>query len=379
MMKYILAGIAAVIVVGVAVLKSDLACQYSPVNIAWINECKTNSPLEATTNIITITPEQTLAGDDETDTQANENAGSATAEMEQTTTDVANIDQTTSGETLATAEKAAEAAQAVVQEQLVQTPPTFDLARVETDGSTLVAGRGAPNSTIILKNADKVIGEATVNAAGEWVIVVDEPLTGASASLSLIGLLPDGQRIVSEETLSIALQKEQAAEQNVQIAAVEPETVAEAVENTISVVKNETNATTTENTVVENAVEEDVAAADSVAQEIEQVAEQTVEVADELAEQPISIAQEIAKTAEQEVQKPVEIVEEVAKTTENAVETVAKVVEEVAVQDVKIAAVKPIVKTNDAPTNDTPLVVLSKKGEASRVLQGAGVGSENSI
>ncbi|HQF29959.1 MAG TPA: Ig-like domain-containing protein, partial [Hyphomicrobiales bacterium] len=54
--------------------------------------------------------------------------------------------------------------------------PSFDVVRVEPDGSTVVAGQAAPGSTVRLMAGDMVVGEAVADASGSFAIVLDKPL-----------------------------------------------------------------------------------------------------------------------------------------------------------------------------------------------------------
>src|SRR5579875_3123467 len=49
-------------------------------------------------------------------------------------------------------------------------PPSFDVVRIE-QGSAVIAGRAAPNARVTVKDGDKVIGEVTADARGEWVLM----------------------------------------------------------------------------------------------------------------------------------------------------------------------------------------------------------------
>ena len=61
--------------------------------------------------------------------------------------------------------------------------PTFDVVRVEPDGSTVIAGRAAPGWKVRVEAQGKLIGEAVANARGEWVIIADTPMPSGSSSL----------------------------------------------------------------------------------------------------------------------------------------------------------------------------------------------------
>lgn len=83
--------------------------------------------------------------------------------------------------------------------------PLFDLLRVEPDGSTLIAGRSAPGSRVILHAGKTVVGEDTANEAGEFVIVLPEPLTPGEHAISLTAMTPEGATTGSSETAIVSV------------------------------------------------------------------------------------------------------------------------------------------------------------------------------
>jgi nucleoid-associated protein YgaU len=63
--------------------------------------------------------------------------------------------------------------------------PTFDVVRVEPDGSAVMAGRAAPGATVSILDAGAAIGQATADDRGQWVFVPDAPLDPGDRELSL--------------------------------------------------------------------------------------------------------------------------------------------------------------------------------------------------
>ncbi len=55
-------------------------------------------------------------------------------------------------------------------------PPTFDIVRVEPDGNAVLAGLSAPGDQIEVMSGNQVLARANANSAGEWALVLDEPL-----------------------------------------------------------------------------------------------------------------------------------------------------------------------------------------------------------
>ncbi|MCH8489351.1 MAG: Ig-like domain-containing protein [Oceanicaulis sp.] len=85
------------------------------------------------------------------------------------------------------------------------TAPTFDIVRVDPRGTAVLAGRGAPGSRVTLMSGDQEIGSVEIDAAGEWVMIVDRPLPTGSVELSLIMVTPDGQEIRSDQVVVVSV------------------------------------------------------------------------------------------------------------------------------------------------------------------------------
>ncbi|KHJ54207.1 hypothetical protein LA66_12130 [Aureimonas altamirensis] len=54
--------------------------------------------------------------------------------------------------------------------------PSFDVVRVEPDGSAVLAGRAAPDTVVRIVAAGRVIATARTNAQGEFAVTLDVPL-----------------------------------------------------------------------------------------------------------------------------------------------------------------------------------------------------------
>ncbi|WP_417768536.1 Ig-like domain-containing protein, partial [Stappia sp.] len=63
--------------------------------------------------------------------------------------------------------------------------PSFDLMRVEKDGSTVVAGQSEAGAIVALLSNGKVVGKGIANASGEFAIVLDEPLAPGAHAVTL--------------------------------------------------------------------------------------------------------------------------------------------------------------------------------------------------
>ena len=57
--------------------------------------------------------------------------------------------------------------------------------RIGPDGNAVIAGRAEPNSKVRIREGEEVIGEATADERGEWVVLPGKPLTSGDRELSL--------------------------------------------------------------------------------------------------------------------------------------------------------------------------------------------------
>lgn len=83
--------------------------------------------------------------------------------------------------------------------------PTFDIVRVERDGSTVVAGRALPGAKVEIKANGVVVGTATADDHGEWVVVLAEPLKPGNIEITLSATNPDGSVKSSTQTVAVSV------------------------------------------------------------------------------------------------------------------------------------------------------------------------------
>lgn len=83
--------------------------------------------------------------------------------------------------------------------------PTFDIVRVDQDGTAVIAGRGAPNAKVEVLIDGKVVAETESDENGEWVVIVETPLEEGAQELTLVLTLPDGGVLNSEQKVVIAV------------------------------------------------------------------------------------------------------------------------------------------------------------------------------
>src|SRR6266404_2245895 len=73
--------------------------------------------------------------------------------------------------------------------------PTFDVARIGTDGRAVIAGRAAPGAKVVLLDGGKEIAQGEADARGEWVLLAqDPPLSPGQHELRAV------QHVVCNET-----------------------------------------------------------------------------------------------------------------------------------------------------------------------------------
>ncbi|MEB2846208.1 LysM peptidoglycan-binding domain-containing protein [Rhizobiales bacterium RZME27] len=83
--------------------------------------------------------------------------------------------------------------------------PTFDVLRVEPDGSTVIAGRAEPGTTLEVADKNSVLAKADVANGGEFAAILDNPLPPGDHELVLKVTGKDGKTVVSEEVATISV------------------------------------------------------------------------------------------------------------------------------------------------------------------------------
>ncbi|MEG6509996.1 LysM peptidoglycan-binding domain-containing protein [Methyloligella sp. 2.7D] len=91
-------------------------------------------------------------------------------------------------------------------ESAPQQVPSFDVVRVERTGDAVMAGRASPGWKIEVQSDGEKIGETTADDAGQWTIVLDEPLPRGDHSLGLLATSPDGTSgMSSQQSVLVAM------------------------------------------------------------------------------------------------------------------------------------------------------------------------------
>jgi nucleoid-associated protein YgaU len=114
---------------------------------------------------------------------------------------VAPIDETTAKPAenveVTPADKAVEASAADL--------PSFDVLRVEKDGSTVIAGHSTPGARIDVLDGDKLIASTEAGEEGDFVVVLDNPLPAGDHQIVLQATGRDGKKLVSIEVATVSV------------------------------------------------------------------------------------------------------------------------------------------------------------------------------
>jgi nucleoid-associated protein YgaU len=83
--------------------------------------------------------------------------------------------------------------------------PSFDVLRVEPDGSTVIAGNGQPGAKLEIMDGDKVLTTSKIESSGDFAAVLDNPLPPGDHQLTLKTTAEDGKTTSSEEVATISV------------------------------------------------------------------------------------------------------------------------------------------------------------------------------
>lgn len=88
-----------------------------------------------------------------------------------------------------------------------QTPkPRFDIVRVETDGTAVIAGRATPGADVEVMSGKTSIGKVKSNTRGEWALVLEKPLKPGAHDLSIVASEPNSKvKQYSQQNVVVAV------------------------------------------------------------------------------------------------------------------------------------------------------------------------------
>lgn len=96
-------------------------------------------------------------------------------------------------------------ADAAAQPPTAPQVPTFDIVRVQEDGSVVVAGKALADSLVELLSGSTVLGSGKATPEGDFVIVLDEPLKPGDYQLTLRATPPSGAAVASLQTAVLSV------------------------------------------------------------------------------------------------------------------------------------------------------------------------------
>ena len=207
--------------------------------------------------------------------------------------------------------------------------PEFDIVRVETDGSAVIAGRGLPNSEISVLVDGVVAASVTADASGGFVTLLDVGRSDMPRVVSLRQVGSDEVAVVSRQTVilqpsadDLVARAEDATSATEDVVADAEEAVAETEPNAVETAANE--AVEAAANEAEETVNDAVEVAEGV---VEEVAEATEGAASEALETAMAALNE--EDAVEEAEEPAEPIAEAepapARAPEPEVETETEV------------------------------------------------------
>jgi hypothetical protein len=87
--------------------------------------------------------------------------------------------------------------------------PSFDIIRIEPGGDAVIAGRSVPGVTVQLLRDGTILDKATTDASGHFVMVPPRFPPGRH-ELTLVAMQPDGKKLTSKRSVSVAVPPSQA-------------------------------------------------------------------------------------------------------------------------------------------------------------------------
>ena len=90
--------------------------------------------------------------------------------------------------------------------------PTFDLVRLEPDGSLIVAGQALPAAKVEVVSGAKALGEGIATPGGDFAVVIDDPLAPGDYTLVLRATNPDGTVLTSLQSAIVSVPEQKNGE-----------------------------------------------------------------------------------------------------------------------------------------------------------------------
>lgn len=90
--------------------------------------------------------------------------------------------------------------------------PTFDVLRVEPDGSAVIAGKAQPGGKLEILSNGKVVAETKIDGSGDFAAVFDNPLPPGDHQLVLRSTDANGKATQSEEVATVSVPQNKSGE-----------------------------------------------------------------------------------------------------------------------------------------------------------------------
>ncbi|MFD0986849.1 LysM peptidoglycan-binding domain-containing protein [Methyloligella solikamskensis] len=88
--------------------------------------------------------------------------------------------------------------------------PSFDVVRIEPSGEGVIAGRAEPGWGVEIQSNGTGIADTKADPAGQWSLVLDEPLGEGEHSLSIVATSPDGEKsLTSQQKVLVSMGDEE--------------------------------------------------------------------------------------------------------------------------------------------------------------------------
>ena len=94
---------------------------------------------------------------------------------------------------------------APLTEEAAVVPPSFDVMRVEGDGSIVIAGKATPDSKVEILVGSNVIAQATTGHEGDFAAVLEEPMKPGDYQIVLRSTSPQNVVAMSVETAVVSI------------------------------------------------------------------------------------------------------------------------------------------------------------------------------
>ncbi|MEK9661587.1 MAG: LysM peptidoglycan-binding domain-containing protein [Alphaproteobacteria bacterium] len=85
--------------------------------------------------------------------------------------------------------------------------PSFDVVRVDKQGNVVIAGKSPADCKVTVRDGETIVGTATADRRGDWVIVPGEPLAEGESQLSLSAKCGDAVAVEAEDVVVVIVPK----------------------------------------------------------------------------------------------------------------------------------------------------------------------------